>query len=212
MSRFLPALFVVLGLCGLASGPALGQASDVVSARANAELRAAPEFTAPLVQTLAAQQALNRLERRGPWVRVNLANNTAVTGWVHMFQLGAEAGPVSASTAGNSQAGAGAGAGAAATGALRAITGLFGGANTQRQTTAATTAGIRGLGAEDIANAQPNPQAVQQMEALRLPAPEAQSFARAAGLQPQQVDELPVPPPPAAAANQPGSSAMPGNN
>lgn len=177
----------------------------MVTARANAELRAAPEFTAPLVQALAAQQALNRLERRGPWVRVALASNPAVTGWVHMFQLGAEAGPVSASSAGNSGQTS---AGGAATGALRAITGLFGGANTPRQTTAATTAGIRGLGAEDLANAQPNPQAVQQMEALRVQPPEAQSFAQAARLQAQRVDDLPAPPPPAAQ----NTTTMPGNN
>lgn len=190
---------------GVALTPTLalsqGTASDVVTARANAELRAAPEFGAALVQTLPAQQALNRLERRGPWVRVNLVNNTAVTGWVHMFQLGAEAGPATVG-------GAPGNAGAAAAGTLRAITGFFGGGGTARQNTTATTAGIRGLGAEDIANARPNPQAVQQMEAQRLPASEAEAFARTARWQAQQVDDLPAPPAPAAQ----NDNSLPGNN
>ena len=61
--------------------------------------------------------------------------------------------------------------------------------------------GIRGLGAEDIANAQPNPAAVGRAEALRLDAGQARQFAMQASLSPQNVEPLPVPAKPRAPAN-----------
>jgi hypothetical protein len=82
----------------------------------------------------------------------------------------------------------------AVTGALRGITSLFNRGNATSPTTLPTsTIGIRGLGAEDIANAQPNPAAVGQMEALRLDAAQARSFAADASLSAIAVDPLPAP-------------------
>ncbi len=84
--------------------------------------------------------------------------------------------------------------GNAVTGALRGITGLFNRGNTGNAVTLPTsTIGIRGLGAEDIANAQPNPAAVSQMEALRLDETQARSFAAGAALSAVAVEPLPAP-------------------
>ena len=61
-----------------------------------------------------------------------------------MFDVGAQAGTAAAGSN-------------TATSGLRSLGGLFGGGSS---TTATATVGIRGLSAEDIANAQPNPAAV----------------------------------------------------
>ena len=81
----------------------------------------------------------------------------------------------------------------AVTGALRGITGLFNRSAGNPTTLPTSTIGIRGLGAEDIANAQPNPAAVSQMEALRLDETQARSFAAEAALSAIAVDPLPAP-------------------
>lgn len=83
--------------------------------------------------------------------------------------------------------------GNAVTGALRGITGLFNRGSSSPATLPTSTIGIRGLGAEDIANAQPNPAAVGQMEALRLNESQARSFAAEAALSPVAVEPLPAP-------------------
>ena len=113
-------------------------------------------------------------ERKGAWTKVNTPQGA--TGWVHMFDLGPQAGAASASSN-------------TATSGLRGLTSLFGGSS-GATTTATSTVGIRGLGAEDIANAQPNPAAVGEAEALRVNADQARQFASNAALQPRTVPPL----------------------
>jgi len=100
----------------------------------------------------------------------------------------------------------------AVTGALRGITSLFNRGNAAPTTLATSTIGIRGLGAEDIANAQPNLAAVGQMEALRQDEAQARRFAADAALAPVAVTPLPAPPRAATAGTSPGNSpaAAPG--
>jgi hypothetical protein len=130
---------------------------------------------------LAAKTQLTRLAaRRGPWIEVRTAQGA--TGWVHMFDVGTT--PVAQ-------------VGNVATGALRGLTSLFGGGNNLAPTrTATSTIGIRGLGAEDITNTQPNPMAVTLAEALRVDASQARQFGTVAALTPMAIDPLPVPPRP----------------
>jgi hypothetical protein len=64
---------------------------------------------------------------------------------------------------------------------------------------ATSTVGIRGLGAEDLANAQPNLAAVAQADANRANAAQARQFAGSASLGSRQVEPLPTPAPPPAA-------------
>src|SRR3989344_5292532 len=59
--------------------------------------------------------------------------------------------------------------------------------------TATSTVGIRGLDAEDIANAQPNPAAVGRAESLRVNADQARQFASSASLQSRDVPALAQP-------------------
>ncbi|MGE5332802.1 MAG: SH3 domain-containing protein [Nitrospirota bacterium] len=149
------------------------------------ELREGPAQTSASLGALAADSSVARTgERKGSWVKVRTPQGAA--GWVHMFDLGAQAGAAPAS--------------GGATSGLRSLGGLFGGSGST--TTATSTVGIRGLGAEDIANAQPNPTAVRDAEKLRVSAEQAQRFASASALRTQRVEPLPEPPRPASGGSQ----------
>lgn len=166
-------------------------AEEAAVTRRAVELRQAPADQGAVVAALPAQAPVTRLqERRGPWVQVRTAEGA--TGWVHLFDIGPAAAP-----------GEGSGAG----GALRGLSGLFGGS---RPTQAGSTAGIRGLDAQDIANATPNPAAVRQMEGLRQGEGEARAFADRAALRPVDVEPLPAPArgaaPGGTASGNPGSA------
>lgn len=167
-------------------------AADTLIVKRATQLRETPSEAAPGLAALAPQATVSRLQaRRGPWIEVRSAQG--VTGWVHMFDVGTT--PVAQG-------------GNFATGALRGLTGLFGGGNSLAPArTATATIGIRGLGAEDITNAQPNLTAVTLVDALRLDAVQARQFASAAALTPLMIDPLPVPPRPPSAtgpSNSPG--------
>lgn len=175
------ALTAALACCLLAA-PAQAQQDAAVIKRAT-ELRQGPAESSASLGALAADTAVTRTsERKGSWVKVRTAQGS--TGWVHMFDVGAQAGTAAAGSN-------------TATSGLRSLGGLFGGGSS---TTATATVGIRGLSAEDIANAQPNPAAVQQAEKLRVSADQAQRFASAAALRKQNVEPLPEPPRPTAPA------------
>ncbi|MBA3771858.1 MAG: SH3 domain-containing protein [Ramlibacter sp.] len=183
------------GLVVLFAGAAQAQDETVIMKRAS-ELREAPAESARAVATLPAQASVIRLgERRGPWIQIR--SGTGATGWVHMLDVGPAGNAISAASP--------APAGNAATGALRGLTNLFSKGN-ERVVTPTATIGIRGLGAEDLAQAAPDMQAVGQMEALRQSERQALEFARGAAL-------VPVDSPPLHAAPRPSSTggAAPGN-
>ena len=175
-------VFVVFGLLW---GNA--QAQEATIKRAT-ELRQAPGDQSASLGALAADSSVSRTgERKGSWVKVRTPQGSA--GWVHMFDLGAQ--PAAAGS--NSTAGG-----------LRSLGGLFGGGST---TTATATVGIRGLSAEDLANAQPNPAAVSQAEKMRLSADQARQFASSAPLKPRSVEPLPEPPRPASGTTTPSTDS-----
>ncbi|HQY38473.1 MAG TPA: SH3 domain-containing protein [Giesbergeria sp.] len=168
----------------LLAAPAQAQQDAAVIKRAT-DLREGPAQTSASLGALAADSSVSRTgERKGSWVKVQTPQGAA--GWVHMFDLGAQAGSAPAS--------------GSATSGLRSLGGLFGGSGST--TTATSTVGIRGLGAEDIANAQPNPAAVKDAEKLRVSSEQAQRFASASALRAQRVDPLPEPPRPASGGSQ----------
>ncbi|MCB2001776.1 MAG: SH3 domain-containing protein [Burkholderiaceae bacterium] len=182
--------------CLLISQAILAHA-DTVTVKRDTQLRESPSAAAAELAALPAQTPLTRLEtRRGPWIEVR--TTTGQTGWVHLFDVGT----TPAASGGNF-----------ATGALRGLTSLFGGGNSLAPTKPMQTAtiGIRGLGAEEIANAQPNLTAVTLMETLHMSAAQAQQFGAVAGLAPMAIEPLPVPPMPAQPAT-PGSTGTGGGN
>ena len=168
--------------------------ADTVNIKRATELREAPGETSASRGALAVATPVTRLgPRQGPWIEVRTAQGSS--GWIHMFDVG---GTVPAQ-GGNS-----------ATGALRGISSFFGRGTAQAPaaTTATATIGIRGLGAEDIANAQPNLEAVAQAEALRADGARARQFGADATLVAQSVEPLPVPP--AATRSAPAAAGQTG--
>lgn len=167
-----------LPLAILASAAVFAQ-SDVVVTKRTTELRASAGPSAPVVANLAVDTTLKRLpNRQSAWVEVRTPNGD--TGWVHMFDIGAPNAPTAPSNT--------------ATGVLRGLGNFFArGSQASKTTTATSTIGIRGLGAEDIAQAQPNLAAVDLVESFRQSPAQAQQFAAYASLTPRQVQPLPLP-------------------
>jgi hypothetical protein len=186
------AVLQVLFAAALALGGLSVQAQDAAIVKRATELRDGPSDTAKTLASLPADTTLTRTgERRGPWVQVRPA--TGANGWIHMFDLAA---PPAAAGAGN-----------AATGALRSVTSFFS-PSAPKYTTATSTIGIRGLGAEDLAQAQPDLGAVGKMETLRQSERQARDFATQSSLAPVNVEPLapPVRAGSGAASGNPGSA------
>jgi len=142
------------------------------------QLRDSPADNGASLAPLEANTVVTRSsERKGPWTKVSTPQGA--TGWVHMFDLGPQSGAAAASNN-------------TATGGLRGLGGLFGG-NSGTTTTATSTVGIRGLDAEDIAKAQPNPAAVGRVESMRVNADQARQFASSASLQARDVPAMAQP-------------------
>ena len=178
-------LMVVCCLAMLAVGAQAQTPADALVIKRATDLREGPSESARSVAPLALQSQVTRLgARQGPWIEVRTPQGAS--GWVHMFDAGTTLPAQGGSTT---------------TGALRGITSFFGKGTAQPATTTATsTVGIRGLGAEDIANAQPNLEALTRVEAMRQTVAQARQFGDGATLVAVAVAPLPAPPPPVAAA------------
>jgi hypothetical protein len=164
--------------CVLLLGGGLVEAqTEALLVKRAAELREAPGDSSRSLAALAARTPVTRSgARQGAWIQVRTPEGAS--GWVHMFDVGSAA----------SAAPAGAGASA-----LRGLTSFFNKGSAQGTVTATSTVGIRGLGAEDLARAQPDPAAVMLAEALRQDADQARQFAVDAALGSRVVEPLPAP-------------------
>ena len=152
----------------------VAQPADGLIVKRDTQLRSSAAENAPVLAPVRASTPVTRLpERQGAWVQVRVGNQT---GWLHMFDIGSPASAVASGGGSN---------------VLRGVGSLF--ARPSSTTVSTTTVGIRGLDANDIANAQPNPAAVAQGEAMRVAASDAQQFASRASLLAQSVEDLPVP-------------------
>jgi SH3-like domain-containing protein len=130
------------------------------------ELRKEPATDSPVVAPLAEGTAVDALERKGGWVRVKLP--AGAEGWVRMLlvRYTAQSGP--------KQTDSGVGQ-------------LLNVARTGTTGTQVTT-GVRGLDAEMLANARPNPVELEKMRSYASGKPEAEAFASQGPLRPQRID------------------------
>jgi len=175
---------VIAALLAFSAAAQAQPQGEAVLIKREAQLRDGPAESARSLAPLPVQTSVTRLsERQGAWIKVRMADGTS--GWVHMFDITSASAP----------------SGGAAGGALRSLSSFFnkGSAQAPSSTVSTSTVGIRGLGAEDLANAQPNMAAVAQADANRVNAAQARQFAGSASLSSRQVEPLPVPAPPAAA-------------
>jgi hypothetical protein len=131
------------------------------------ELKKSPATDAPTVAELAPTTLVDALERRGGWTRIKAQ---AGEGWVKMLALryGATGPGRRSGDSGLSQ--------------------LFNVARTGSSGTQVTT-GVRGLDAEQIANAAPNAVELKKMQGFAASADAAAKFAAQGKLKPVAVEE-----------------------
>jgi hypothetical protein len=129
------------------------------------DLKQAPSTDSATVAALAENTAVEALERKSGWTRVKA---TAGEGWVRMLVL--RFGATSAAKPGAS-----------------GLTQLFNVARTGTSGTQVTT-GVRGLDAEQIANAQPNPAELAKLEKFATDRDAAAGFAAQGKLAATPVD------------------------
>ena len=145
--------------------PALALAEPATVIRAT-ELKQSPATDAASVAPLAENARVDALERKGGWTRVKAEGRAE--GWVRMLALRyAGAGEAKQGDAGISQI------------LNVARTGTSG---------AQVTTGVRGLDAEQLANAKPNAAELKKMERYAASRDGAEGFAAKGKLSAQQVD------------------------
>lgn len=144
--------------------PCIASAEPATVIRAT-ELKKSPATDAPTVAELAPTTLVDALERRGGWTRVKAQ---AGEGWVKMLVLRYGAG---AARQGDSGVGA-----------------LLNVARTGSSGTQVTT-GVRGLEAEQIANAAPNAAELKKMQKFASSPQAAAKFAAQGRLQATAVEE-----------------------
>ena len=144
--------------------PALCLAEPATLIRAT-ELRGAPASDAAAVAPLAEGARVEALERKGGWTRVKAAGGAE--GWVRMLAL--------------RYAGGG--------DAKRGVSGIAQLLNVARSGTSGTqvTTGVRGLDAEQLANARPDAAQLQKMQGYAASKDAAAGFAASGKLQAQSV-------------------------
>ncbi len=147
----------------LAPALALAEPASVIR---DTELRQAPASDAPVVAPLAVNARVDALERKGGWTRVKAEGGQE--GWVRMLTLRY------------------AGAGAARQGDL-GITQILNVARTGTSGTQVTT-GVRGLDAEQLANAKPNEAELKKLQGYAATDAAAASFAAKGKLEARSID------------------------
>ena len=158
--RILTSLVAAIFLC--VPVLCLAEAATVIRAT---ELKQAPASDAASAGELAANARVDALERQGGWTRVKAAGGAE--GWVRMLALRYD------------------GAGAAKQG----DSGIAQALNVARTGTsgAQVTTGVRGLDAEQLANARPNTAELKKLERYSASKDAAAAFAERGHLHAQQV-------------------------
>ena len=151
----------ILALLLLIPIVALAEPATVIRAT---DLKQEPASDSATVAALAEQAAVEVVERRGGWMRVKSASGD---GWVRMLSLRL-------------------GGSAAAKPGASGVSQLFNVARTGTSGTQVTT-GVRGLDAEQIANAQPNPAELAKLEKFAADRNAAEGFATQGKLSPTSV-------------------------
>jgi hypothetical protein len=141
-------------LIGLTS-PILALAGDVGTALKADTLRKEPYADAKTVGSLAKNDSVNILSKKGAWLQVETKKST---GWVRLLSV--KRGSASSSNSGLSDIASG-----------RAGTGKV-----------ASTTGIRGLSAEELKAAKFNEGEIKKMESYQVSTGDGESFANAGGL------------------------------
>ena len=148
-------------------------ARETGTTRTSVDLKATPYSDAQGAGQLAANTTVDILERRGGWLRLAAVGKT---GWAKLHQVRVGTGP-EATKSGEGLA-------------MLKNVGETGRSGSQGMV---ATTGIRGMSAEELRNAKPNPAAVKTIEGYRVSASQAREYAKAAKLKEANVPPLPKP-------------------
>jgi hypothetical protein len=151
----------VLGLLLLLPLLALAEPATVIRAT---DLKQEPATDSATIASLPENTAVDALERKSGWTRVKAAGGE---GWVRMLSL--RYGGATTAKPGAS-----------------GVTQMFNVARTGTSGTQVTT-GVRGLDAEQIVNAQPNPNELAKLQNFASERPAAETFATQGKLEAQSV-------------------------
>lgn len=162
--------FILFALAILFTFMSATYAKETGSTRVAVDLMAQPFSDAKAAGKLPQNTAVSVLERRGGWLRISTGGKS---GWVKLHQVRL-----------------GEGASAKKSGEGLAVLKNVGQTGRSGSTGIVATTGIRGLSAEELKAAKPNPQTVDAMEASRANDATARSFAGSAKLKEQTVPFL----------------------
>ena len=166
--RIGPAVIAALALTGFVG--VFAQAQESVTTNRATEVRANPDDSALSLQSLAPQSKVQVIERKGAWSKVKTETQT---GWVRMMHLRGGVTIEEAPQSGSKSSGGG---------FLAGFNRLLGGNQQTNQRAQSATVGIRGLSAEELTTASPNPQALAEMKSFVCNQPDAEKFAKDANL------------------------------
>ncbi len=147
-----------------ASSLALADPGSVTRAT---DLKDKPFLDAPTVTRLAAGSRVEVQTRKGAWAQVSTRDGKS--GWLKILNLRSATGSSGSSLGGVNQ--------------LLSVAKTGSSGNT-------VTTGVKGLSAEQIKNAKPNPQEVERMKSYGASSQEAQRFARSSRLEPRTVANI----------------------
>lgn len=145
-------------------------AKEVGTTRSAVDLMAMPYRDAKQAGQLPANARVDILERRGGWMRIS---GQGKTGWAQLSQVRT-----------------GEGLQGTKSGETLAMLKNIGQTGRSGSQGIVATTGIRGLSAEDIQTAKPNPKAVESMNASQASDSTARQFAHSAGLKAKDVPFL----------------------
>ena len=164
LARLLAVSFLVLAACA-------AHAQEQAFTNRATELKEKASADARTVASLPADTAVKVLGRGGQWTQVEAQSQK---GWVRVFHLRFPSTVEAGAQSGGS--------------VLGGLTGALGfGRQTAKPSTVATT-GIRGLTAEDFANASPDEAALRRLQSFRADKGSAERFARDGKVAAQQID------------------------
>lgn len=146
-------------------------AKETGTTRSSVELMATPYRDAKPAGQLPANIKVDILERRGGWLRITAQGKS---GWAKLHQVRAGEGPESKSS-----------------GEGLAILKNVGQTGRSGSQGIVATTGIRGMSAEELKNAKPDPAAVKKLDGYSVAAGQAREYANAAGLKEKTVPPLP---------------------
>jgi hypothetical protein len=147
------------------------QAAEMGRTLVAADLKQEPFIDAATVTNLPVNTELEVLKRQGGWMQVK---SSVGEGWLKMTAVKLGASAATKEKSGNGLS----------TLVNLATTGRSGSSGVT------VTTGVRGLGQEELKNAQPNPEAVKKMESFTAARNETAAFASSAKLQSQTLEYL----------------------